>query len=283
MNTVVPQLIAIPALAKHSDIVSLSVSLLSTYYPHSKIIIVSPDNYFYKQLFASSGFVEDVFSDSDYLSITPVEIGFQLGTSPIHRVTRWYFQQFLKYQIVLSSNVENCLILDADTILLSFMHFAQNRFIPTREYYVPYFRLFKELFAEPPPLTSSSIVNFMLFNAVYLKQMIQRIQDQNSLRYDCAILQLCAKKPSFYAFSEYETYANWVALQHGGAFTADKFKFFRRGDLLCQNLSKGALLSVVTNASIKGYSSIAFESNHKSSFLKILFARLLYFFSLSIW
>jgi hypothetical protein len=84
---------------------------------------------------------------------------------------------------------------------------------------------------------------------------------------------------SDFAFSEYETYANWTSLKNNG-HQEERIYIFRRGDLLTNN---NDYKSVVNKVHSKRYYAVAFELNHSRGFFKKKIASLLFNIGFKWW
>jgi len=264
--------VAIPALPGHLEVLASSIPRLRRLLGMSPIVI-SPDPLALAPLAALGAQLAD---DGDYAVLAKHRVAEQLPESK-RQVAGWYYQQLLKYDIVLRADAEQVLILDADTVLLGPMPRpgpGEVEMPSSSESHAAYFRTFKRLTGLRRRLARSAIVNFMWFDRSQLTRMLEHIEAQSGTDWRQAILQASAADPELCSFSEYETYANWCA-QRGDAVRQVPIRLFRRGDLLL--FGGGRVEAVVRSAEARGYDAIAFESPaHRSSMVRGLAARALF-------
>lgn len=192
-------------------------------------------------------------------------------------VAGWYFQQFLKYELVRTSEGMNVLVIDADTIVLQDVHKLMNSFGLSKERHAPYYRHYELLMGSQPAIPQSAIVNFMWFKPIVLREMLAFIEDAHGGPWWKSILNLIAhEKPGRLAFSEYETYANWC-IEKGHQKNFVDFPVFRRADLLLPPFS------AISRLEAKGYGAVAFEHGHAKSWLKATAVNFIYLLSLKYW
>jgi hypothetical protein len=177
----------------------------------------------------------------------------------------WYYQQFLKYQSVLTLEGEDFLIIDGDTILSSSFAKRNTLFTTGRKTVEKYSNLYKYLFPEHSLYGKSFITNQMVFNKKTLKKMIFDIEKNSKNKWIYAISDLVKNDPDK-LFSEYQVYAEYVLNQKRN-IVINKTSVFRRMDLINDS---------VENA-IKKYDILAYEPRHETSFLRILRAKFYYF------
>jgi len=269
--------IYIPALASHIPIVRANILKLKTFCPKSPITIVTPDVCDYQReigcLFDDVGIKNDLM----YLPIAKEKIAMCLP-GHLRYKSSWYYQQFLKYDIILKSQSPVCLIVDADTILLSSPEQYANINLYSSEYNKSYFHLFEFAMRCSAPLPRSSIVNFMIFNKHVLSGMISHVETIHSISFFDFIMSALAQSAD-YEFSEYEMYANWYALTIGFQ-DCKKLRLFRRADLLT---SPNRIDSILPILMAKNYEAVACERNHARSFHKFLLAKFILLLGIDYW
>ena len=110
-------IICIPALGKHKEHLSLSLKYLENHYSINEILIVTPNKDDYFDLH-KNGY--QISEDKDFIDIEKHEI-LKILNYNIKFLNGWYYQQFLKYSIVLKLNkYDNIIIVDADSIILNY-------------------------------------------------------------------------------------------------------------------------------------------------------------------
>jgi len=206
------RLICIPATKHHIKYVDFSIKILLEYFPNDDFLIVTPNTDSFNYLKRENVVVED---DNQYLDLSAEQIKLYL-TDNKKSISKWYFQQFLKYSIInKSKKYTDILIVDADTILLSDCIKDVNSInLTTLEYNTPYFDFICNYFPNQIILTKSSIVNFMWFNTNLFGEMLNSIEGNGHRKWFDVILEDINKSPSLMAFSEYETYANYKYNNH---------------------------------------------------------------------
>ena len=178
----------------------------------------------------------------------------------------WYFQQFLKYKIVLDIEGEDFLIIDGDTICSSNLIRKNLLCYTGKQKYLSYYNFYKILFPEHKLSNLSFITNQMYFKKEYLKIMLKEIEEKYSMSWIEVFIKLLSKKNAV-MFSEYQTYAEYI-INNNLDYELKKIKIFRRMDLIEDFISPVQAL--------KHYDILSYEYHHKSSFF-IKFRMLLYY------
>jgi len=205
----------------------------------------------------------DIAADSDYMTLSKAQVQDKLPQSK-KRLAGWYYQQILKFDIVLKSRASHVLILDADTVLLKAIRMpAPDEIVFPRssEFHEPYFRSFESLTGMQRSLKWSAIVNVMWFSRTSVADLVNHIERQRGLCWRQAILEVSARDNSDGSYSEYETYANWCA-HHAKHVTQSPFRLFRRADLLLSR--HRSVERIVVEAEQRRYDAIAFEQEHSN-------------------
>jgi hypothetical protein len=182
----------------------------------------------------------------------------------------WYYQQFLKYQSVLTLDGEEFLIIDGDTIIDKSLAKSNTLFRTDKSTVEGYSNLYKELFPEHTLNGKSFITNQMVFKKAYLKEIIDDIENDNSNSWIEKVTELVKNNKNF-MFSEYQVYAEYI-LNKGYDIDVKQTSIFRRMDLIHDSIE---------NALMK-YNILAYENQHKTGYLRILRAKLYYLFGKSI-
>ena len=258
-------LICIPALKSHKDNLSINIDNLFNFFNKNDILIITPDVDDYED-FKMKGF--NVRSDSFFSDISKSEI-ISLLNSEKKFLNSWYYQQFLKFSIVLKcKEYSNVIIIDADSIILNNRVLKNNFiFLNTTEYHKPYFSTIKNLFPGIKCLNKSAINNFQNFNREVLSEMIYKIEKIKDEKWYLYLISQINDSYDIRAFSEYETYANYSYYFHN--HQVQNLKIFRRGDLINLYLSKDSILKLFKNTS---FDIIAFEISHNIKMLHRLYS-----------
>jgi len=147
----------------------------------------------------------------------------------------WYFQQFLKYQVAATiSKCENCLVWDADTILIQPLDFfdqeGRTLFTMAQEFHPPYFTTFHRLLGFEAQRDFSFISQHIMLNRSILLQMIEAIHHQNpgSLHWAWKIIKACGNTGRN-LFSEYETYGHYMKNLHRQSMSFRNLPWIRKG------------------------------------------------------
>lgn len=218
---------------------------------NSKIYVVTPD----KEISAFKYQNLLFYNDNFFLKISN-------SILKTHR-PGWYFQQFLKFKIVLKLKEEIIHIIDGDSILnAELIH--SNKFHYTSKkidkFYNNFYKHYDNIFETT---NLNFIVNHMVYEKKKLKLMITRLGMSEKNFID----KICEKLEDGQAwFSEYQTYALFV-LNNFKEYKIEKTKVFRRFDLVSPQKIK---------SSLKSYSLISFEKEHTSTILHVFWFNLLY-------
>jgi hypothetical protein len=238
---------------------NLNVELLKYYSDLKKkfdIVVVSPEiNNHLQKLFKNIIF----FEDKKFLIINE-------NIKNTHR-PNWYYQQFLKYSIVLKLNYKLTHIIDGDSYL------NKKCFFKKCFYYTNYnindnYNLFLADLNLNLINKKNFIVNHMLFERVILKKMLKSL-GFTSFDFVEKLSKMLMNGDKW--FSEYQTYASYALSLN--KYEVVKTKVFRRFDLL-KNQDIFTALSK--------YSLVSLEKNHKTNFLSRLRANIYYLLKLNL-
>ena len=257
------RLICIPAIKSHLKYLTFSIKYLEKKFSTDQIFIVTPDQDCFMHLNNSNVSVK---ADSEFLDISSEKIKSNLSMNK-KSMFKWYYQQFLKYSIVIKSNkYDDILILDADTIFLSdCIEDSHCINFTSLEYNESYFKIIEKYFPSHKLLPKSAIVNFMWFNRPLLLDMLGIIQGNQKKKWFDVILDNVNKSKSSFAFSEYETYSNYK--NNIKQSVHNDLKIFRRADLFMDYYSFGKIIKI---AELYKFDLISFEENHNRSLLKTI-------------
>jgi hypothetical protein len=135
----------------------------------------------------------------------------------------WLFQQLIKLGWSLHSKSENYIVIDADTYFLQPISFFDKRgrfiFFCVEEWWLPYFKSFKVLFNYKHVVIWSRVAHMMIFNTHYVQKMLHELESIHGGTWHDAIAKTRIVD-SHSCFSEFETYANWMLINHPKLCTA---------------------------------------------------------------
>jgi len=167
----------------------------------------------------------------------------------------WYYQQFLKYKVVLKLKDNDVFIIDGDTILENDI-IQQNLLCYTgKQKYQQYDNFYKILFPEHKLSRLSFITNQMFFKKEYLISLIEEIEKKYNKNWIEAIIYTITNNNNT-SFSEYQTYAEYI-INNKYKYELKKIKIFRRMDLIED-------LTDIGNA-LNYYDILSYEYHHESS------------------
>jgi hypothetical protein len=174
----------------------------------------------------------------------------------------WYFQQFLKFAFHRSSsNEDNYLIWDADTVLLRPLEFIDpdGRAIYTKanEHHRPYFETFQALFGVDAKREFSFISQHQLINRTILREMLSEIESRHpeSPNWAWAIMRNLRGEGSN-LFSEYETYGHYLKWKHPDSIAIRELEWTRNGERIAGLPPDPAKLKILGET----YSFASFEA-----------------------
>lgn len=182
----------------------------------------------------------------------------------------WYYQQFLKYSAILQIEGKDFLILDGDTVIDKKI-VKENLLCTTgRSTIENYNDFYRIIFPDDDLVYKSFITNQMVFNKLYLKEMLKNIEFKYEKNWIDVIANLIKTNPHT-MFSEYQTYAEYV-LNRYKDINIMTISIFRRMDLINDS---------VENA-LNKYNVISYENYHKKDILRKIRAKIYYFFGKDI-
>jgi hypothetical protein len=187
----------------------------------------------------------------------------------------WYLQQFLKLEFGKYAGVPCYVIWDADTIMLQSPVLERNARVvmnTAKEYHQPYFDTFRRLFGVAPTLPRSMISQYMLIDSSICLQMQQEICARGQGESWVEILLRSLPGTSISEFSEYETYANYLARLNPAGIELANSKWFRYGAEIFPDYKSVSLEQIEIR--FAGYAYVAFE-RHPSNTIRWLGSRAL--------
>ena len=161
-----------------------------------------------------------------------------LLSQDVHIRVGWYFQQFLKMAFALTKySKDYYLTWDSDTLPLNHISFFDDKerplFTMKAEFNQPYFDTLQKLLGFGKLAPFSFIAEHMMFNSNIMKELINRIETNNSKGSDWVekILFACTdlQEP---CFSEFETYGSYVWKFHPNMYGVQKLNTFRSAGII---------------------------------------------------
>ena len=196
------------------------------------IVIASPKQDVKAIQFGLRGEAEVI--DERILTNNMKVFNFQSSNLPfISNAFGWYYQQILKMNYARMTSAANYLVWDADTIPLKSIPFFDSSgrvlFTTSEEYHAPYFHTYEHLLGEKPPHTKSFISQHMVVNTNIMQNLLGDIESSHQVSdWTEALLQVLSKSPfRENLFSEYETYANYVASKFPDRMTIRSLQWSR--------------------------------------------------------
>jgi hypothetical protein len=175
----------------------------------------------------------------------------------------WYYQQFLKYQIVINLDYDIVHIVDGDSFVKKDLIFSENILYSSKKIEDNYYDFINLLFNKKENFSKRNyITNQMCFKREYLIELVNQItqSNENWIVYLCSLLL----DNNMLWFSEYQTYADYVL---NNKFVKEKpIKVFRRFDFINKALHNA----------FKYYDILAEEPQHNNDILRKIRAKLFY-------
>jgi hypothetical protein len=189
-------------------------------HPIRKIMIVAPDT---KRMRALCSREKCVFvNENAVLPIAKKHIRYR---SARWERSGWLFQQLLKLGGDKLASGQYYLVIDADTVLIRphvFRTPDRKTVFYCRSWSQPeYFRTYRKLMGSRPVARVSFVAHYMLFEKAKVAHLKRTIEQKHGIRWYKAILRSMNKKRQF-AFSEFETYGNFIASRYPGSYTLRK-------------------------------------------------------------
>lgn len=190
-----------------------------------------------------------------------------------HTRTGWYYQQFLKMAFALSEYCDNDYYMswDADTVPVKKIDFfndnGQPYFTMKYEYQKQYFDVMEKLMGFGKTNSMSYIAEHMMFNRNIMKELIQKIENNNAIPgnnwYEKILNALPPEIVSVNAFSEFETYGTYCGLNYPNLYVERMMNGFRLGSLI-----QGRFVSnrILNDFSLYDFSVVSFEIYNRPPF-----------------
>ena len=190
-----------------------------------------------------------------------------------HTRTGWYYQQFLKMAFALSEYCDNDYYMswDADTVPVKKISFfndnGQPYFTMKYECQKQYFDVMEKLMGFGKTNSMSYIAEHMMFNRNIMKELIQKIENNNGIPgnnwYEKILNALPPEIVSVNAFSEFETYGTYCGLNYPNLYVERMMNGFRLGSLI-----QGRFVSnrILNDFSLYDFSVVSFEIYNRPPF-----------------
>jgi len=233
--------VLIPAIDQELDVLPHVISGIrrNLRHPVRRVVVVAPPSARMKKLCADCACT--YIDESECLPIAKSSIRYR--PQGMER-SGWLYQQLLKLYSDVICDAEAVLVVDADTVLAKPQVFEQNHKITmlfSDEYHYPYFEAYKRLLHELPTARASFVAHVMLFKSEWLRSLRYEIEQRNSMPWYDAIIA-CMDPEELSAFSEYETYGNFVFSRFGSEIKTEYFfnRAFPRASLesLSENMNR---------------------------------------------
>lgn len=130
----------------------------------------------------------------------------------------WLFQQLLKLNADTITEMEDFLILDADTAFIRprvFFFRERAIFDVSTERHEPYHSVYQKILKRATKFELSFVAHYMLFNKTFLRQLKAEIESIHKKKWDTVILEN-TDYSNISGFSEYELYGNYLFDMHPG-------------------------------------------------------------------
>lgn len=180
----------------------------------------------------------------------------------------WYYQQFLKYELVFFLDYDYVHIIDGDSyireelVLEDKLFFTKKKIEKKYNLFINNINLFNNISEK------SFITNQMCFSKKDLECLVQSISPirENWIK---TVVDMLIKSENTW-FSEYQLYANYI-LNKTGENKTEKLKVYRRLDLL----------NVSIESALEKYPIVSYELGHKVDFLRKIRAKIYYFLQIN--
>jgi hypothetical protein len=201
--------VLIPAIDKDLATLPLTIDSIRKFvrHPIGKILIVAPDSSRIKSLCKRKNC--HFINENTVLPITKADIHYR---SRKWDRSGWLFQQLLKMGGSKLVTQKFYLVVDADTVLIRPHRFraGSKQVFYCRNWSQPeYFTTYRKLLGTRAPRPSSFVTHYMLFEKSKLARLKKKIAANHSTSWHSAIIRKINKSKQF-AFSEYETYGNFL-------------------------------------------------------------------------
>lgn len=206
--------IVIPAIEKDLKTLPYVVDALRKHvrHPIGQIVIVAPRKERILELCRAKG-LRFVHEDT-VLPITKKDIHYR---SKRWERSGWLYQQLLKLGAAKLCKADYYLVIDADTVLIRphvFRTGGKTIFYTRNWSQGEYFVTYRKLMGKKEAAPASLVTHYMLFERAKVAQMKRTIEAKHGVSWYKAIIRSMDRSKQF-AFSEFETYGNYV-YERGG-------------------------------------------------------------------
>ena len=152
------------------------------------------------------------------------------------KLTGYYYQQFLKLAYAYVTDDAGYLVWDADTIPIKKIEVkdmdGKPYFYMKSEYRKEYFDTMEKVLGVNKQLEKSFIVEHMYFEKDLVKEMLEVIQDNRNIEGNTWWEKIILAMEADNAFSEFETYGNYVYAHHRDSYVLRDACSLRYGKML---------------------------------------------------
>ena len=180
----------------------------------------------------------------------------------------WYYQQFLKYSIVLGLKYDLIHIVDGDSFVRKDLMFSNLISYTKNKIEKQYSNFIEKQTKENVHSDRNYITNQMCFNKVLLKKIILDLSKEGN-HWIVTICKTLSLNDNIW-FSEYQFYANY--LLKNGMVEEQEIMVFRRFDIIDEKVQLG----------FNNYSVLAYENQHKTGVMRKIRAKLFYLLNLNL-
>lgn len=213
--------VLIPAIEKDLGTLPYVIDAVRKHVKHpiGSIMIVSPNSQKIKEVCRQKGcrFIDE----STVLPITKKHIRYR---SKKWDRSGWLYQQLLKLGGDSLGSQKFYLVMDADTVLIRPHRFrigGKTVFYCRNWSQDEYFKTYKKLLGKRASSPTSFVTHYMLFDKSKLAELKKAIEAKHHTSWYSAIIRNTDKSKQF-AFSEFETYGNFLYSRYPGRFILKK-------------------------------------------------------------
>lgn len=176
-------------------------------HPINKLYVIAPEIVEIKDICKTSGVT--YVNENEVLGYKRDAINYIVDNNDR---SAWLFQQLLKLNADTVTEMDNFLILDADTAFTRprvFLFREKTIFDVSTERHEPYHRVYEKILKRATKFELSFVTHYMLFNKTIVGQLKAEIESIHKKRWDAVILEN-TDYTSTSGFSEYEMYGNYL-------------------------------------------------------------------------
>ena len=178
-------------------------------------------------------------------------------------VAGWFLQQYLKYGYSTVCQEDYFLVWDADTLPINKISFFDNKtgkpyFNLKREYVPVYFTTLKNLLGIDRTVKESFITEHMIFDTKICRKLIKTIESNDNIKGEAfweKCIFACDFNQNTNAFSEYETFGNYVTTYYPDSYEYRKLRTLRCGTEFLGYNPSNAILNWVS----QDFDTVSFE------------------------